>query len=87
MLMKKKSLLLLALLMGSLFIFSSCESDEEKGEQAAYDFCECIKHRSLSKCNEELNDDYKPYFSDDFKTGFDRISKRTCGYEFQLIRY
>lgn len=45
---------------------SSCDDDvEDKAEKAAAEMCECIKEKSLSKCEDELNSNYSIYSNDD----------------------
>jgi hypothetical protein len=41
--------------------FSACDdilTDEERGEKASAEFCDCLKKNSLSDCEDELNRNY-----------------------------
>ncbi|MDR2920715.1 MAG: hypothetical protein LBV72_15310 [Tannerella sp.] len=64
----KKTVLHLVLIAWACFAMSSsCDDDiaEEKAERAAAEMCECIKKKSVSKCEDELNDEYGYYANDD----------------------
>lgn len=60
---------------------SSCEdvlSTEERAEKAAAETCECLKEKSRSKCEDELNSGYQYYVNDDeFIKAFNKA--QTCG--------
>jgi hypothetical protein len=61
----KNKITLLVLITVGLFALQSCEDIEEKAEKASAEACECIKKKSRSKCEEELNDQYKQYVNND----------------------
>ncbi len=84
--MKKKTAkwILSFILTGSMIAFCACEDSEdkeEKGREAAAEFCECYKNHTKDQCLENLKDKYDSYEyeSDDFIEAFNNAS--TCGIE------
>ena len=66
--MKKRKILILAVVSAGLFICSSCDdllSVEDKAEKAAAEMCECIKTKSVDTCKKNLDDDYGHYANND----------------------
>lgn len=78
--MKKSVLPVIALLSGIIYVYS-CEdllSTEERAEKAAAETCDCLREKSRSKCEDELNANYKYYVDDDdFIKAFNKA--QTCG--------
>jgi hypothetical protein len=74
--MKKK--ILLSVLVTGFIMLPACDdilSSKEKGERASAEFCECMKKNSLSKCESELNSNYKYYTDDDeFIKAFNNVN-------------
>ncbi|MDR2913374.1 MAG: hypothetical protein LBV74_00825 [Tannerella sp.] len=79
--MKKTVFLNLIILTLCVYSMSSCDdilSTEERAEKAAAETCECLKKKSRSKCEDELNSGYKYYVNDDdFIKAFNNA--QTCG--------
>jgi hypothetical protein len=74
--MKKKTLLLSSLA-ALAFSLAGCDSAEEKGRQAAAEFCDCIKTNSVSDCETQINKNYSLFTNDDnFYSSFN--SSNTC---------
>lgn len=65
--MKKVVLYFTLIVLACFAMSSSCDDDiaEEKAEKAAAEMCECIKEKSVSKCEDELNSEYGYYANDD----------------------
>ena len=84
----KKSILFFGIAIITTFAISSCDldTDEEKGREAAREFCKCRETKSESKCNDELNKNYKSYLSSEFKTGFDAEGEPLCGATVTITR-
>jgi len=58
-------------------------TNEEQGEKAGKEFCECRKNNSESTCIDRLNTNYKSYInSDQFYIG---ANKNSCGYHFYKV--
>lgn len=78
--MKKTVLHFVVIILACFAMSSSCDDDsiEEKAEKAAAEMCECIKEKSVSKCEDELNSDYGYYANDnDFINAFN--DAQDCG--------
>ncbi len=79
--MKKAIFFNLTILTSFVCFMSSCEdllSTEERAEKAAAETCECLKEKSRSKCEDELNSGYQYYVNeDDFIKAFNKA--QTCG--------
>lgn len=77
---------LVAILSSSLLY--SCEEDEdylrEKAEKAAKEMCRCLQDKSKSKCESELEDNYRSHLSQEFVDLFNEV--QTCGITLTLTR-
>jgi hypothetical protein len=75
--MKMKRKVLLPVL--AIITLLACEdvlTSEEKGEKASDEFCECMKEKSLSECEDELNSKYSFYTNDeDFTKAFNNTNE------------
>ena len=87
--MKKKPLkmILPAILMGLMVVFSACQESEDiadKGRETAVEFCACYKKNTAEECLEELKSRYSSYEykTDDFIEAFNETS--TCNIELIL---
>lgn len=62
-------------------IMFSCEEDEEKvknrAEKAAEEMCDCIRTKSVSKCEDELKKNYSGHLNQKFVDLFNEV--QTCG--------
>jgi hypothetical protein len=78
---KGKSVFSSIILLSGILFVSSCEdllSTEERAEKAAAETCECLREKSRSKCEDELNANYRYYVDDDdFIKVFNKA--QTCG--------
>ena len=69
---------------GLIIAFTACTDSEDlenKGSQAAIEFCDCYEDNSKEECLENLKDRYSSsvYMSDEFIKSFNSTS--TCGIE------
>lgn len=62
-------------------VLTACEEDEEKvrnrAEEAAEEMCDCIRIKSVSKCEDELKKNYSGYLNQKFVDLFNEV--QTCG--------
>lgn len=79
--MKRKMKVLLPALAVAFLAFWACDellTSEERGKKAAEEICDCMKSKSQSKCEDELNSKYRYYVDDeDFIKSVN--SSNTCG--------
>jgi hypothetical protein len=75
---------------GIVLMFATCsdcamETNEEKGQEASKEFCNCFKTNTKEKCLEELKSEYSSYtYTDlDFIKGFNDVN--TCGINLERI--
>jgi len=77
--MKKKFLMVASL--AALIALLACEeilTTEEAASKASKEMCDCIKNKSRSDCEKELNSNYKTYVNnDDFYKAFNKVND--CG--------
>jgi len=77
--MKKKILLAAAVV--SLTTLFACEdtlTTEDAAAKASREMCDCIKNKTQSECEKELNSNYSSYVNnDDFYKAFNNVN--SCG--------
>ncbi len=79
--MKKLSVLVAAILMSVAFISCEDETNAEKGEKAAVEFCNCYETKSMDECEDELRNKYSnaEYTNSDFVAAFNETAEASCG--------
>jgi hypothetical protein len=76
-----KSLILIAITIITISVFSNCEgilTVEEAASKASEEFCTCLKKNSMSTCEAELNNKYRSHLNNDkFYKEFNKVNN--CG--------
>lgn len=88
--MKKVAILATTILMSVAFISCEDETDAEKGEQAAIEFCSCRDAGgTMSECEDELKDKYtkSEYTSSDFVDAFNKYAEPSCDVTLEIYTY
>jgi len=77
--MKKKLLVWVALIsMVTLYACDEVLTVEEAAAKASDEMCDCIKNKSESDCEKDLNSHFSSYVNnDDFYTAFNKVNN--CG--------
>ena len=79
--MKKVAILVAAILMSISFISCDDESNSEKGEKAAVEFCNCLDAgNTMDECEDALKDKYSKaeYTNSDFVNAFNEVAEPSC---------
>jgi hypothetical protein len=80
--MKRIYVFVVATLMSVAFISCADESNSEKGEKAAAEFCSCLDEGSTGdECLDALKSKYTKaeYTSSDFIDAFNEVADASCG--------
>ena len=88
--MKKVAILAVAILMSISFNSCDDESNSEKGEQAAVEFCNCLDAgNTKDECEDELMDKYSKseYTNSDFVDAFNKYAEPSCNVTLEVYTY
>ena len=87
--MKKIPILIVATLMLVAFISCETESNSEKGEKAAVEFCNCLEINTADECEDELRENYTnaEYTNSDFVAAFNSVAAPSCDVTLEIITY
>ena len=75
----KKKILLLSAVVALMAMLPACEETaKDAAQKASKEMCDCLKDHSLSYCEDKINSNYSAYTgNDEFYTEFNKVND--CG--------